>query len=301
MPFLERGVGEIILWSLKNGFPHNNLLKGVYFMPDMPVRLIATDIDGTLLNERGELTERTRRAIRRAREKGIVVAIATGRFPENAYLLLEDYGLRLPIIGINGARIVDENLNLLSERVMAPESARRVLDALTAIGSDFFIFADHAISAGTKEGVHHSELSQGDRVRALGFRYYHGKEEAYSVLERDVYKFFVRDNQPLDRVREALGGIPGIALTQSYYNNIEVMPDGIDKGKGVAELARLLGITMDQVMTLGDESNDIPMLRAAGYGVAMGNGSEEAKRAARFVTDTNANDGFAKAIEQYAL
>ncbi len=267
-----------------------------------PIKLIATDIDGTLVSSQGMITERSLRAIRAAREKGITVAIATGRFPENAFLLLEDYGLRLPIVGANGARIVDENLKEISSHPMAPEAVRGAIDVLMHAGSDFFIFGDHAVCTATAQKKHHSELSQGDRIRELGFRYYHGREEVAEFVSRHaVYKFFVCDNVPLPPVRQALAQIPGIDLTQSWYNNIEIMPEGVDKGRGVRDLAQSLGITMDQVMTLGDQDNDIPMLKAAGWGIAMGNASEETKKAARFVTASYAEEGFARALETYAL
>ena len=86
-----------------------------------------------------------------------------------------------------------------------------------------------------------------------------------------------------------------------YFINIEIMPAGMDKGKGVRDMARAMGVSMDQVMALGDENNDIPMLRAAGFGVAMGNASEETKNAARFITASNAEEGFALALETYVL
>ncbi|MBR5109394.1 MAG: HAD family phosphatase [Clostridia bacterium] len=271
-------------------------------MTPNPIRLIATDIDGTLLDSRLQIPERNLRAIHAAREKGIPVAISSGRFPENVYVLLEDYGLRCPIIGTNGADIIDENLNRLSETSIAPESALRVLEQLIRLGSDYFMFAAKAICTSRDTLKHHSELSFSDRIRALGFTYCYGPKEAAALAECGItHKFFVRDNVPLPLVREALSGIPGIDLTQSSTNNVEVMPLGVDKGVGVRTLADSLKIPLSQVMAIGDEGNDIPMLRAAGYGVAMENGCAEAKAAAKYITDTNNNCGFAKAIEQYAL
>lgn len=267
-----------------------------------PIRLIATDVDGTLLNSQMIIPERNLRAIRAAQEKGITVAISSGRFPENVYVLLQDYGLRCPIIGTNGADVIDENLNRLSETYISPEAALRTLNELIHLGSDYFMFARQAICTSRATRKHHSELSFGDRIRALGFTYYHGPEEALMLANQGIaHKIFVCNNVPLDPVRETLGNIPGIALTQSSANNIEVMPCGVDKGIGVKALADALGIPMEQVMTLGDEGNDIPMLRAAGCGIAMGNGSAEAKAAAKYVTDTHDNCGFAKAVERYAL
>ena len=270
-------------------------------MVEMPIGLIATDIDGTLLNSKGQIPERNLQAIHSAQEKGIVVAISSGRFPENVYFLLDQYGLKCPIIGDNGGRITDENLNVLSDHVMDAKAAQAVLEVLLRFGSDYFIFGGRMICTSSAEIVHHSELSQGSKMKELGFTYYHGARDAQRAVLESVHKFFVCDNVPLEPVRTALSKIPGILLTRSGVHNIEVMPEGVDKGSGVRDLARIYGIPMKRVMTLGDESNDISMLQAAGYGVAMGNASEEAKAAARYVTDTNDNCGFAQAIERYAL
>ena len=271
-------------------------------MASNPIRLIATDIDGTLLSSRLIIPDRNLRAIRAAQERGITVAISSGRFPENVYVLLQDYGLRCPIIGTNGADVVDEELNRLSETFIAPEPALQTLDELIRLGSDYFMFSRQAVCTSRETRKHHSELSFGNRIRAMGFTYYHGPQEAAALAGQGLaHKFFVCDNVPLDQVREALRDISGIDLTQSSTNNVEVMPCGVDKGIGIRALADSLRIPMAQVMAIGDEGNDIPMLRAAGYGVAMANGSAEAKAAARYITDTNDDCGFAKAVERYAL
>ncbi len=267
----------------------------------MPVRLIASDIDGTLLNRSNVIPRENVEAILRAQRKGVVVAIATGRFPENAYLLLENYGLRCPVIGINGGRIVDERLRVIQERFMLPGAGEEAQRVLEEEGADYFIFAPKAVCASRTDLRHHSEASYGDRIRALGFSYYHGAAEARALARESIYKFFVHNNVPLLPLREKLKAIRGVQLTQSSPRNIEIMPLGVDKGQGVRDYARSMGILLEETMTLGDEENDIPMLAAAGYGVAMGNGSRLAKAAARYLTDTNENCGFAKAVETYAL
>lgn len=267
----------------------------------LPIRLIATDVDGTLLNSRGVIPEDNLRAIRAAQEKGVTVAIASGRFPENVYVLLEDYGLSCPVIGTNGAKTTDARLHTLSEHFMLPHAAMDVHDTLTALGADYFIFAHDQICTARQGHFHHTELSQGKRIEALGLSYSHGPEAALACCQGQVQKFFVCDTTPLAPVRAALARIPEIELTQSGEHNIEVMPRGVDKGRGVRDLAAALGIPLSQVMTLGDQENDIPMLRAAGYGVAMGNACPAAKAAARFVTGINDESGFARALERYAL
>lgn len=268
---------------------------------EMPIRLIATDIDGTLLNDKGIIPPENIAAIREAQEKGITVAIASGRYVENVYMLLQEYGLSCHIIGVNGARITDRNLQVMSQHFMDPQVVLKVHDTIRSFGANYFIFGPDHICTGREADKHHSELAYGKGIEKLGFHFYHGQEEADRCCQGPVYKFFVCDNVPLPPIREALKNIDGIELTQSSPRNIEIMPVGVDKAQGIRDLANVLGISLSQVMTLGDEANDIPMLQAAGYGVAMGNGSQAAKDAARFVTDANYEGGWANAVRKYAL
>ena len=93
--------------------------------------------------------------------------------------------------------------------------------------------------------------------------------------------------------------LPGIHITRSAENNFEIMPEGVNKGLALQELTQVMGITMDEVMAIGDSDNDSDMLRIAGMPVVMGNGDEAVKKLAKYVTDTNDNDGVAKAIYKF--
>jgi len=267
----------------------------------LPIRLIATDIDGTLLNSQRIIPEENIRAIRAAQEKGIVVAIASGRYVENVYFLLKQYGLNCHIIGVNGAKITDEKRNPLIQHFIDPTAVLAVHQKLLELEVDYFIFGKNSVCTARKEVKHHSELSHGKEVESLGFRFYHGPEEAVKCCQAPVHKFFVCSGERTEEIRAQLQDIPGIELTRSGPLNVEVNPIGINKARGIKDLAERLGISLSQIMTLGDEENDIPMLETAGYGVAMGNGTDAAKAAARFVTDTNNQGGWAKAVKKYAL
>ena len=104
-----------------------------------------------------------------------------------------------------------------------------------------------------------------------------------------------------DKLLAELKLIKGIYVTSAGKNSIEIMKDGVNKCSGVKELAAMHGIDMKNVMTLGDYNNDMPMIRAAGLGVAMGNALDDVKACADYVTDTNDHDGVAKAIEKFVL
>ena len=266
-----------------------------------PIRMIATDMDGTLLDAYGLIPMDNLRAIRKAQEKGIQVVIASGRFPINAFLKIQESDLKCPIMGSNGAHLTDENLRTLATHAMKKDAAQQVLDIVLRSGADCFIFQENALCTTRLDAVHHSELSHGDKVRALGFTYFHGPEAAKEFVEAPVHKFYICNNVPLEPIRQDLEHVPGILITRSGEYNIEVMPQGVDKGSGIREMAALLGIPMSQVMALGDHDNDIPMLRAAGWGVAMGNACDAAKRAAKAVTADHRACGFARAVEKYAL
>ena len=175
------------------------------------------------------------------------------------------------------------------------------MDVLYEYKADFFMFNTHSVCTSHKDLPHHSEVTRPEDIKALGFTYYHGREEMLACVETPVHKYYICEGYRDDPLWKRLEKIPGIALTQSGNSNIEVIPAGVDKATGVRMLAKHYGIPMEQVMTLGDHENDVPMLQAAGYGIAMGNGTESAKAAARFVTDTHDNHGLAKAIRKWAL
>lgn len=268
---------------------------------EKPIRLIATDVDGTLLNSRGEISRENIAAIRAAQENGILFAIASGRFPENVYVRIRQYGLSCPIIGINGCLVTDERLQPLFSVAMEETAAREVAKVLFAANAEFFLFCTHAVCTSHVGLPHHSEISNPDAIKALGFSYFHGPEEMQPCLEMPVHKFYICEGRPGDPLWQRLEKIPGIALTQSGDTNIEVIPAGVDKARGLRELARHYKIPMEQVMALGDHENDIPMLRAAGWGIAMGNATEKAKKAARHITAHHDEHGLARAIYDYAL
>ena len=155
-------------------------------MNRLPIRLIATDMDGTLLDHRGQIPPENVRAVLEAQKRGVTVAIATGRFPEN------------------GACIVDERLRLLAMRVMDMAAAARTLDIILAAGADSFIFGHKIICTTRPDAHHHSELSQRDRIVRLGIGYTHGPEAARDMLRGPVHKFYICGSVPLEPIRRAL-------------------------------------------------------------------------------------------------
>ncbi len=266
------------------------------------IRMIALDIDGTLMTSGGKFHPENVRAIRRAQDEGVIVAIASGRSPGNVYLLLEEYGLKCPMMTVNGAQSVDENLNTFALHPMKNGTAVRVAGLLLSEDIPFFMMGEGFICTSGEAMRHHSELAYGDRLPELGHVFYHGPERLMEMAQTGkILKLFVPDTPRLEEIRVTLRAEHGIALTRSGRRNIEIMTKDIDKATGIRDMAAHYGIDLSSVMAVGDEENDLPMLEAAGLPVAMGNATGAVKERAAHITATNDEAGVARAIYELAL
>ena len=268
-----------------------------------PIRLIVLDIDGTLFNSERVIPDENIRAIHEAQAQGISVAIATGRFAENAYLILQKHGLSCTILGMNGSKIIDEKRNVLALHPMSPETVQAVHSLLCQVNTNYFSYTEHGLCSGHEDYPHYMEanVEEVKKMEALGYHFKRGREMADTFCHQPVLKFYVSNTVPLDEMEPRLSAIPGLSLTRFRDKLIDVMAKGVDKGFGVRVLAEKMGISLAEVMCIGDDVNDLSMLKTAGWSVAMGNAFEEVKAVARFHTDTNDQCGVAKAIRKYAL
>lgn len=270
------------------------------------IRLVAADMDGTLLNDVSEVSTGNARAIRAVQEKGVIFAICSGRFPENAGITARDGGIECPIIALNGGCITEHTYGeLVVSHTMLPETAVTIFHALEEIGALYFLFGRKTVITREAGHIHHSQLKYGDRlVQEAGVSYRFGLDACRHALREDVFKYYVYSAPgfaPLEKIRGHLLSIPGIQLTQSSNTNIEIMPPNIDKATGLKELADYHDIPLSETMALGDQDNDIPMLMEAGLSVAMENAEPHVKAIAKVMTTAHTQDGVAKALYDYVL
>ncbi|WP_442603320.1 Cof-type HAD-IIB family hydrolase [Paenibacillus sp. KN14-4R] len=240
-------------------------------------KLVALDMDGTVLNEEKHISERNRKAIADAIEAGVTVMFSTGRGVQSARPYIEDLGLKAPIVSVNGSEVW-KSPDELHKRVLVSADTIHKLHALALeYGSWYWAYA--------VEGLFNKEkwLENIDELNWLKFGFYEEDAEKLAEIRRTVESWDLFE------------------ITNSHLSNIELNPKGISKGSGMIEVCKLLGITMDQVIAMGDSQNDLAMIRAAGLGVAMGNAQDEVKAAADLVTVTNDEDGVAAIIEEYVL
>lgn len=272
------------------------------------IRLVGLDMDGTLLTSDCRLTGRARRAIEECLAAGCLVVPASGRpwggLPKE---LLAIPGVDWAVTA-NGATLVDlKNGRVAERRWMRREDwflARQLTEPFHRV-IDLFLdgwgyseakaleVAEQWAAPGMAGYVRASRRPVED-VAALA-----GQNEQIEKANL----FFYPDAMPAgrDEAWRLLEASGRFEVSTSSFVGIELNAKGADKGAGLLGLAARLGIPAQQVMACGDNGNDLPMLRAAGLGVAMGNATAEAKAAADWVTDTNDADGVAKALEKFVL
>ena len=270
------------------------------------IRMIAADLDGTLLGADRKISAYNLEMIRQAQQRGIIFAACTGRYPENAAQMMLDAGIICPVVSTNGA--VAE-LSPYGERIrevfMDAKATKSVFEQLEALGAGYYMFGKETVDSRRDLPRH---ISEADPEHLLKLKqrvcYQYGLDACRAALERPVYKFFVYFDKGSSTARDintALSGIPGIGVTQSGSSNLEIMSSAADKGIGLQVLCQALGIKAEQTMALGDQLNDLPMIRYAGLGIAMGNAPETVRQAADAVTQRNTDDGVGKAIQRFVL
>lgn len=283
----------------------------------MQYRLIALDLDGTLLTSQKEISPRTREALRAARERGIITAIATGRPPQSALLWSRKMGGG-PVIGANGAALLDEQGRLIQARTLPVEPLRHLLRAGRQAGLLLECYtADGLVVDRPLEQMraYFRWVRPGMGVRrALGallavwrinrIRPVRSLEQwATSPLARPVLKLMAIG--PSDRLRLFRERVhrtaPGLTVVSSEVDNVEVTAAGVSKGSGLQMLAARLQIPLEQTLAFGDSGNDLEMIRVAGLGVAMGNATAEIKSAAGRIALSCDDDGVARVVEELCL
>ena len=264
-------------------------------------KLVAIDMDGTLLNEKKEITDRSKENIRRLKAKGISVVLATGR-PFHGILpymealdLLDENDF---MVTYNGALVQNATANkVLSLRPLSLDSYKELYTVSKEL--------DVNIHALTKSSVLTPKNNPYTQIESM-INSIPIIEEPVENIENstNIMKvMFIDDPKKLDSIHPLIPGwIKGkYNVLRSASIFLEFLDKGIDKGLGVSLIARWLGIEPKEVMCIGDAENDIAMIKYAGMGVAMGNATDDAKSIADYITLSNEEDGVAHAIEKFIL
>ncbi|MCD8890416.1 Cof-type HAD-IIB family hydrolase [Staphylococcus nepalensis] len=279
------------------------------------INLIATDMDGTLLNAAHEISDENIRAIKYAQSHGITVVIATGRAFYEANAPINQTDLKVPYICLNGAEVRDESFNIMSTSNLNRELINRITDELnkenifyqvyTNLGiytenplRDLEIYIDIAQCAGQEADVEKIKSGIQKRIDNGTLKVVDNYDKIEDTPGEIVMKIlaFDSDLEKIDRVSEILAQSGSLAVSSSSRGNIEITHSDAQKGIALNTIAERLNIDMENVMAIGDNMNDVSMLERVGYSVAMDNAAPEVKAIAKYQTDSNEHSGVGKAI-----
>lgn len=266
-----------------------------------PPALIATDVDGTLLDDDENVTPRTRDAVRAAVDAGTTFILATGRPPRWIHPVVDALGFAPMSVCANGAVLYDPATDrILSARTLSADTLRALAEIAMRVipGAGLAVerVGNSAHDAATPQfvsspGYEHAWLNPDNTEVSIE-----------DLLSAPAVKLLVRRagarSADMAAELEKHIGTEGDITYSTNNGLIEIVPLGISKATGVEEVAKPLGIGAEQIVTFGDMPNDVPMLRWAGHGVAMGNAHPEAVEAADEVTARNSEDGLAQVVER---
>lgn len=275
----------------------------------MKFKLIATDMDGTLLNSNKEVSQRNKEILHKAKESGVQIVIATGRIYTSARMYARLLGINTPIIACNGAIIRASSTEEIIESTPIENTIiKEILEALEESNIYYHFYGSESFY--TKELKYTSDyyyklnnnLSTAERINIkieenplLAFK---SRE-----IKDDILKFVVIDEDisKLNFVRDKLRDIQGVSIDKSWYNNIEIMAKGVSKGNALKKLRKLMEISKEEIISFGDNENDISLFEESGFKVAMANGEEILKEKADYITLSNDEDGVAYGIDKFVI
>ncbi|WP_101842140.1 Cof-type HAD-IIB family hydrolase [Halobacillus sp. Marseille-P3879] len=237
------------------------------------IKLIALDMDGTLLNTEEKVTEENYKAVQEAKDKGIHVVLSTGRSLDRCRDIAESLGRSSYIVTINGGEIYNDKFELVDQTLLDSKLVERLWE----------LRQQHEVHywSTTVQGQFNSTENFDKEVKD------------YDWLK---FGFDIEDDEIRKVILDELLENKALEISNSSPTNIEVNPAGVNKAAALLKVCERLDLNMENVMSVGDSLNDLAMIKEAGIGVAMGNAQEDVKKAAAWVTDTNNNNGVAKAI-----
>jgi Cof subfamily protein (haloacid dehalogenase superfamily) len=266
----------------------------------MNIRLVVSDVDGTLLTNDKRVTPASLETIHRLRKQGIHFTIISSRPPKGLKVVGDLVSLTGPVPTFNGGVIVSPNLvTVLREKLLEPIVAECLLRELVQPNISFWVYTDVDWYVPDLNGpyVQHE-------IHVVQFEPIVARDLTSTPLDRvakivAVSEDFVALAELEKWVQQEFRGAVSATRSQDYYLDI-THPDA-NKGEGILLISELMNIPTSQIASIGDMQNDVSMFRQSGLSIAMGNATPDVQRAAMFTTTSNEEDGFAKAVETYVL
>lgn len=260
----------------------------------MKYKMVVIDIDGTLLNSDYTISPRNMAAINKARDKGVLVTLATGRNFSATLPYAQELGLDVPVITYNGAFVrYTEAEDIVLHRKLSYPMACRVIEIAQAHNLRISLYLDDRLFTYEGEEGYPGTIQQDIEII----------DDLDKYLRREPTRILVMgEKEDLDLFSKEISQEKEIPYMVPFLNgNLEVLHPDVSKMMAVKEMAKFAGIKREEIIAIGDNNNDIEMIQYAGLGVAMGNSPDSVKLVADLVTATNMEDGVAEVIEEYIL
>jgi Cof subfamily protein (haloacid dehalogenase superfamily) len=262
------------------------------------VRLVVADVDGALVTPDKVVTPRARAAIREIIKSGIAFTITSGRPPRGMKMLIDDLRLQDPITAFNGGLFVRPDLSIIRENLLPCEAVQPVIDILTNQKLDVWIYSDRDWFVLSRHGRHVDREEWTVKFPPTVVPNFKG------LLNRVAKIVGVSDDLGVvagceTDVQQKCGKHVSAARSQPYY--LDVTHPKANKGEVISVLSEMLHVPTANIATIGDMPNDVSMFKRSGVSIAMGNASPDVQHAARFVTSSNKEEGFALAMERFVL
>ncbi|HVF92914.1 MAG TPA: Cof-type HAD-IIB family hydrolase [Sphingomonas sp.] len=261
------------------------------------IRLVVSDVDGTLVDKQKQLTPGTIAAVKRLEAAEVGFTIISARPMSGLMPIADALGLDVPLAAFNGGIVFHRDGRVESHVTIERDVAEAVLAAAAGVAVDIWVFADDQWYATSDHGTHveHERVASNQAPFVT--------TDFAAVIDRIDKITFVSDDEPV--LRDLHARIDGmsdratIAQSQTYYLDVTAL--AANKGDGIAALAAAFDVPMTDIAAIGDQANDVPMLERAGVAIAMGNAPDRVKSAAHHVTTGNDVDGVAHAIDTLIL
>lgn len=242
-------------------------------------KLLALDMDGTLLNDELHISDKNLQWIRKAIEHGVIVMLSTGRGFINAVDYAQDIGLDAPMITVNGGEIWSKPYVLLERKTLQASWVAKLHELTKQFPQTWFW-------AYTTERIYNKDS-------------WHEVSEPLTAHDWLKFGYYDEDISVIEQIRQQIEAWQSLEISNSSIYNLEINPLGVSKASALEQLCSYLSIDMKEVIAVGDSLNDIKAIQAVGLGVAMANAQDEVKAAADAVTFSNNEHGVAEVIRRY--
>lgn len=267
------------------------------------IKLIAIDIDDTLLNSQSKITDQTKTALQEASRKGIKIVLCSGRPLAGVSPYLNELGIsgdEQYVITYNGALVETVSGKIIARSTLDNDTYRKIASYATVNKMPYYVLDDDSNVYTSDHDINRITVVQAwENSAGIFVRTPDELDDDFEIAKAAI----VGEKEQLDQFEQPVKK----QFSEDYYvvrsaeNFLEIMHQDVNKGNGLRKLAQSLHIDPEEIMAIGDEQNDIPMFKFAGTAVAMGNGSKLAKSHADYVTDSNENDGIAKILTEKVL